>query len=272
MTQVTEVGQCTIVQGDNLETLRLMPDCSVQCCVTSPPYDKLRSYGGYVFDFDGCAKELYRVLCDGGVACWVVGDSVVDGGETLTSAKQKIFFVEQCGFRVHDTMAYVKSNFSAPERVRYHQAWEYVFILSKGKPRCFNPLMDRPNIWAGHPGAFGKSTKRQADGTQKLLESGTGVDKPISEFGMRMNFWHGKTAGQERPCQPLDHPAQMPEWLAGDLILSWSNPGDTILDICAGGGTTGVMAQRHNRKSILLELNPDYVSLTAARLQKDLAK
>src|SRR4051812_22031520 len=106
MAEMFDVGLCTIVQGDNLETLRLMPDRSIQCGVTSPPYDKLRTYGGFTWDFEATARELYRVLCDGGVLCWVVNDSVVKGSETLTTAKQKIFFVEQCGFTLHDTMIY----------------------------------------------------------------------------------------------------------------------------------------------------------------------
>lgn len=264
-----EVNASTIVPGDCLTTLRLLPECCIPLVVTSPPYDKLRTYEGFVFDFEAIALELYRVLKPGGVLCWVVGDSVVNGSETLTSSKQRIYFVEQCGFVNHDTMIYEKSNFSAPEKVRYHQTFEYIYVLSKGgKPAAWNPLMDRPNLWAGHPGAFGRSTKRQANGEQKEVKGGTGADRPITEFGMRTNVWRGKTAGQERPCQPLDHPAQMPEWLAQDLILSWSNPGDLVLDPFAGGGTTGLMAQRTGRASLLMELSAEYCSQIAARLTK----
>lgn len=260
-----------ILVGDCVKSMRGMADGSVQCCVTSPPYDQMRDYDGFEWDFTATARELHRVLCAGGVLCWNINDSVVDGSETLTSCEQKIIF-HSLGFRIHDTMIYAKSNFSAPEKVRYHQAFEYVFVLSKGAPRCFNPIKDRPNIWAGHPGAFGKSTKRQKDGTQKLLTRGTCAEKPIAEFGQRMNVWHGKTAGQERPCSKLDHPAQMPEWLAGDLILSWSHPGDIVLDPLAGGGTTGLMAQRYGRNAILCELNPAYAAMAEKRIADDGAK
>ena len=98
-------GRCII--GDCMDVLPTLESGSVQCCVTSPPYDSLRTYGGIKpftwADFEIVVRELYRVLCDGGVLCWNVGDSVVDGSETLTSAKQKIFFRELCGFRIHDT-------------------------------------------------------------------------------------------------------------------------------------------------------------------------
>lgn len=270
MSKITTIGPHTIVQGDCLDTLRLLPENSVPLVVTSPPYDKLRDYKGYKFDFEAIAIELYRVMTPGGVVCWVVGDSVVNGGETLTSSKQKIYFVEVCGFRVHDTMIYFKANFSAPEKVRYHQAFEYIFALSKGAPRVFNPLKDRPNLWAGHGGTFGNSTKRHKDGKQKLINRGTNSERPIAEYGMRMNVWHGKTAGQERPCQPLDHPAQMPEWLAGDLILSWSNEGDLVLDPLAGGGTVAKMAAKYKRISLSMELSEDYCGLIATRLQKSI--
>lgn len=266
MSDILEVGQCTIVPGDNLETLRLMPDESIQCCVTSPPYDELRTYKGYAWDFEGLAAEITRVLCTGGVLCWNVGDSVKNGSETLTSAKQKIHFAEVCDLRVHDTMIYEKLNFGHPEKVRYHQLFEYVYVLSKGAPRAFNPLKDKPNTYAGTQ-TWGKNTVREPGGEMTERKKNT-----IAEFGMRGNVWRGKTSGQERSTAGSLHPAAMPEWLAGDLIFSWSNPGDMVLDPFGGSGTTGLMANRLERRSLMLELSPEYCSLSADRLTKDLEK
>jgi site-specific DNA-methyltransferase (adenine-specific) len=250
----------TILQGDALTRLRELPDESVQCCVTSPPYDNLRTYCGFSWDFEAIAKELYRVMCAGGIVCWNIGDSVVDGSETLTSAKQKIFFREQCDFRVHDTMIYEKSNFGHPERSRYHQLYEYVFILSRGKPRVFNPICDKRNTWAG-TGTFGRNSVREKDGSMGIRKRNL-----ITEFGMRGNVWRGPTSGQEgQLCNGSIHPAVMPEWLAHDLVLSWSNVGDTILDPFAGSGTTGMVALELSRKAILIELNPKYCDLIRKR-------
>ncbi len=250
-----------ILTGDSCELLATLRAESVELVVTSPPYDALRTYDRELeWDFEGTAHELYRVLCDGGVVCWNVGDSVVDGSESLTSAKQKIFFREQCGFRIHDTMIWEKPNFANPERVRYHQMFEYVFILSKGVPRCFNPLRDKPNRYAGG-GTLGVNSGRQRNG--EMIARKRNI---ITEFGMRGNVWRGNTSGQEDMCgNGFDHPAMMPRWLAHDLILSWSNTGDTVLDPFFGSGTTGMVALELGRKCIGIELNPEYVLLAEQR-------
>lgn len=244
--------QLQIMVGDCVDEMRKLESGSVQLVVTPPPYDKLRTYGGHAWDFEATAREIYRLLCDGGICCWNVGDSVVDGSETLTSFRQAIYFKDVAGFRVHDTMIYEKSNFGHPERARYHQLFEYVFILSKGEPRCFNPLKDKPNAWAG-TGPFGVSTMRQANGDQKPKKRNI-----IADFGMRGNVWRCKTAGQENVCTAVVHPAKMPDGLARDLILSWSNRGDTVLDPMAGGGTVPAMALEAGRNAIAIEVNPDY--------------
>lgn len=250
----------TILQGDALEMLRTLPDESVHCCVTSPPYDNLRTYGGFFWNLEGIARELFRVLVPGGVLCWNVNDSVIDGSETLTSCKQKIFFREQVGFRIHDTMIWEKPNFANPESVRYHQMFEYVFILSKGKARTFNPLKDKPNASAGRIGCLGVNTYMKRDGAKS-----TRAKYVTQEFGKRGNVWFGPTRGQEEFCGECPHPAMMPKWLARDLILSWSNPGDTVLDPMAGSGTTGTEAIANARRAILIELNPAYVELIRQR-------
>lgn len=249
--------QFNILHGDCAETLQSIPDKSVHLVVTSPPYGKLRTYGGKLdWDFELTAKQLTRVICGGGLICWNVGDSVEDGSETLEPFKQALFFKEQCGLRVHDTMIWRKNNFSNPEKVRYHQIFEYVFILSNGKPRVFNPIKDKPNAQAGMIGTLGKNTYQKRDG-----ERSTRNTYVTSDLGMRGNVWTGNTRGQEEFCSNLDHPAMMPKWLARDLILSWSNPEDTVLDPFAGSGTTGVQALENNRSAILCDINSDYIPI-----------
>ncbi len=255
------IDRLTILEGDAVDRLQTLETGSVQCCVTSPPYDALRTYGGFTWDFEATAKELYRVMYDGGIVCWNVNDSVVNGSETLTSCHQKIFF-HGLGFRIHDTMIYEKVNFTNPSRNRYHQMFEYVFVLSKGAPRCFNPIVDKPNVCAGKNGTLGRNTTRQVDG-EMMLKTHDRIKN--SDFGMRGNVWRGKSSGQENMCQPIEHPATMPEWLAHDLILSWSNVGDIVLDPFAGSGTTGKVALELGRKAILIELNPSYCDLIRQR-------
>lgn len=257
----------TLSLNDSVSGLRELPDGSVQLVVTSPPYDNLRTYGGHAWDFEGTARELYRVLCAGGVLCWNVGDEVVNGSETLTSAKQKIYLAEVCSFRVHDTMIYEKLNFSHPERVRYHQVFEYVFVMSKGQPRCFNPIKDKKNSTAGCIGNLGVNTFTERDGSKSERSK-----KLTAEYGMRGNVWKGKTRGQEDMCERLHHPAMMPKWLARDLILSWSNPGDLVADPFAGSGTTGREAIANGRRAWLNDVNAEYLKMAdeSCRITKGL--
>lgn len=257
-------ARCRILVGDALAVLRGMEGESVHCVVTSPPYDGLRTYGGgYRFDFEGIARELTRVLCSGGVLCWVVNDAVVDGSETLTSCKQKIFFREVCGLLVHDTMVYEKLNFSHPERVRYHQVFEYVFVLSKGRPRVFNGIRDKRNATAGAIGNLGVNTFTERDGSK-----GVRSKRVTAEWGLRGNVWRGRTRGQEEMCKVLPHPAMMPRWLARDLVVSWSDAGDVVLDPMAGSGTVAEEGLKAGRSVIAIECNGEYAALIEAGVNR----
>lgn len=246
-----------IMHGDSACKLTSMDSEKIHLCVTSPPYDKLRDYGNHQWDFENTARQLYRVLVPGGIVCWNVNDSVVNGSETLTSCKQKIFFVEQAGFRVHDTMIWEKTHVATPDSSRYHQMFEYIFILSKGAPRVFNPIKDRKNIWAGLNPAFGKNTKRKPNGQMRTLTSRAICD----EYGLRKNVWKGNSRAQEEPCKKLPHHAMMPRWLAKDLIRSFSNEGDTVLDCFAGSGTTGWEARKAGRNAVLIDRDAHAIQL-----------
>ena len=242
-----------IYNGDARIDLTYFPGNSIDLVVTSPPYDGMRTYKGFTFDFETIAKELYRVTKDGGVVVWQVGDEVVNGSETLTSFKQILYFKEQCGFNVHDTMIYHKRNFSHPEKTRYHQVFEYAFVLSKGKPKTFNPIMDRKNKTAGCVGNLGVNTFTLRDGSKSER-----TKKLTKEFGMRHNVWLGNTRGQEDMCKALKHPALMPKWLAEDMIRSWSNEGEIVLDPMCGQGTVLCAARRLRRYGIGIEISKQY--------------
>jgi site-specific DNA-methyltransferase (adenine-specific) len=249
--------------GDCGLLLSEIPDDLIDLTVTSPPYDALRTYNGYSFDFETIANELYRITTDGGIVAWIVNDGVSNGSESLTSCKQKIYFAEQCGFRIHDTMFYIKRNFSHPEKVRYHQVVEYVFILSKGTPRTFNPIKDKKNATAGCVGNLGVNTFTERDGSKSVRPK-----KVTGEYGMRTNAWEGLTRGQEEMCIPLQHPAMMPKWLARDLISSWSNPGDLVLDPFCGSGTSCIEAKKLQRRYIGIDISDEYCSMARNGLLK----
>ena len=131
-------GICLYLQ-DCIEWMQSVDSDSIDMTLTSPPYDNIRNYEGYSFDFESTAKELYRITKPGGVVIWNVADQTVDGSETCTSMKQALYFVE-CGFKLHDTMIYLKKNPMPSSGKRYHQSWEYIFCFSKGVPNTFNPI------------------------------------------------------------------------------------------------------------------------------------
>jgi len=241
-----------------LDVMSDIPDKSIDMVLTSPPYDNLRTYNGFSFDFENTAIELYRVVKDGGVVVWVVGDATIRGSETGTSFKQALYFKE-VGFNLHDTMIYLKNSCAFPTNCRYNQIFEYMFILSKGKPRVFNPLLRDNNY-----GSFTrKMTHRNTDGSMQLNETVT-LQKQ-SNYG---NVWLYETGYMKstRDKSAYEHPAIFPEQLAIDQIKSWSNEGDTVLDPFAGSGTTGVACKNLNRNYILIEKDPKYYDIILNRL------
>jgi DNA modification methylase len=121
--------------GDSAQVLQTIDAESIDLTVTSPPYDNLRTYNGFTFDFETIARELYRVTKPGGVVVWVVGDATVKGSETGTSFRQALFFKDVCGFNLHDTMIWAKPNPVPTQSTRYQASTEYMFVLSKGAPK-----------------------------------------------------------------------------------------------------------------------------------------
>ncbi len=240
--------------GDNVTILRLaVPDASVQLTVTSPPYDNLRTYNGFTWDFESLAQELYRVTKPGGVVVWVVADATVNGSETGTSFKQALYFKE-IGFNLHDTMIYQKSNYVPLTHNRYEQCWEYMFVFTKGRPAIFNGLQmacitsGKTVLWTNQNVEKGSANRNRVESTRT---------KPNK---LRANLW------SEAPAHVPGHPAPFPEALARDHILSWSNPGDTVLDPFLGSGTTGKMAVLGGRNFIGIEISPEYMAIAEKRI------
>lgn len=250
-----------IYNMDCLEGMKLLPKECIDLTVTSPPYDNLRKYKGFSWDFEAVAKELYRVTKQGGVVVWVVGDSTVKGSETCTSFKQALFFKE-VGFNLHDTMIYEKPPRGAVGNNQgYWQSFEYMFVFSKGKPKTINLIKDRKNSEAR---SGDKGTKRLQDGTLKhISRSGYG------EFGRRTNIWkYGIGKGQSTKDDiAFKHPAMFPENLAKDHIISWSNEGDVVLDTFMGSGTTAKMALLNNRNYIGFEISKEYCEIANKRIE-----
>jgi site-specific DNA-methyltransferase (adenine-specific) len=255
-----------MILGDCLEIMPTLPDKSIDMTITSPPYDNLRTYGGSLEWGEHIWKpiiaELFRLTKDGGVVVWVVADATVKGSETGTSFKQALYFKE-IGFNLHDTMIFEKDSFQKPNHNRYWACFEYMFVFSKGKPKTAYMISDRANSQSGK--TVSSKTVRNADGS-----TSTRHPVVIAAFGKRKNIWAYSTGYGKGTTykEAYLHPAMFPEQLATDHVISWSNPGDTILDPFAGSGTTGVACINTGRDFIGIELNQKYYEMARARIEK----
>ena len=256
----------SIILGNCVDELSKLDDESVDAFITSPPYDNLRDYNGYSFPFEDIARVMYQKLAKGGVIVWVVGDAVIKGSETGSSFRQAIFF-QELGLNIHDTMIYEKNGSSFPARRtgnRYSQVFEYMFVFSKGKPKTANLICDKKNKWSGWT-TFGKGTNRDKDGR---LVAGKGR-KPTPNFSPRHNVWKYNTGKSytTKDGFAFKHPAMFPESLAEDHIMTWTSPGDLVVDPFVGAGTTTKMAAVNGRNWIGIDVSEEYVGIARQRME-----
>ena len=235
----------TIYNEDCLETMSRMDDGLVDLVVTSPPYDNLRKYNGYSFDFPQIAKELHRVTKPDGIVVWVVGDATIKGSETGSSFRQALHFMD-LGFKLHDTMIYEKNSPAYPASKtsnRYTQIFEFMFVFAKGKVKS-QLIIDKPNKWAGFKDFSGK------------------LKNPVPDFSPRNNIWKLTTS-----FNGVKHPAPFPEKLATDHIRSWSAGGGLVYDPFMGSGTTAVAALKLGRSYIGSEISSEYCEIINKRIE-----
>jgi site-specific DNA-methyltransferase (adenine-specific) len=248
-----------IYNMDCIEGMKMLPDNSIDLTLTSPPYDNLRTYKGFEWNFEETAKELFRVTKEGGIVVWVVGDKTDKGSETGTSFKQALFFKE-CGFNLHDTMIFEKNNpVPQADKTRYTQSFEFMFVFSKGKPKTVNRIMTEcQHIGKVH---FGKNKLNEENCDRK-------IDRAVKPTKPLKNIWSYNVGINQSSKDKIasKHPAIFPEQLAQDYILSWSNEGDIVLDCFMGSGTTAKMALLNNRKYIGFEISKEYCEIAEQRI------
>ena len=273
--KVIKLKNGILVCGDAAKILpKNVPDESVDLVLTSPPYDELRSYKGYTFDFKAIARELVRTLKPGGVIVWVVGDATVKGSETCSSFNQALYF-KKLGLRLHDTMLWIKTNpVPGAANQRYRGAFEYMFCFSKGKPKTFNKKEWLPK----NQMKFNEKFRLEKHGRTSYLEKGltsSGVMKDkINEKGMDFNtgvhpnvfFYAGGTQIIKRKRGPR-HPAIFPDRLAEDQIRTWTNPGDVVLDPFLGSGTSCKIAELLSREYVGIEISEEYLDGAATAIK-----
>ncbi len=249
-----------VVHGDCFSLMGTFEDESIDLTVTSPPYDNLRSYGGYDFNFEGIVQQLYRVTKHGGIVVWVIADATINGSETGSSFKQALYFMRS-GFNLHDTMIFRKRN-PIPQiyRKRYNNEFEYMFVFSKGAVKTHNAIMTD----CLHAGLELSTTtyKNYSKGVQSRKK----LANPVKAQKIKGNIWEYVVGKNKEDQEAKGHPAPFPCQLAEDHILSWSNAGDVVLDPMCGSGTTCKVAKQLERRFIGIDASLEYCALARSRI------
>ena len=312
-----------IMAGDCRETLKTLPDQSINTCITSPPYWGLRDYGEdeqlgleetpekFVENLVEVFREVKRVLRDDGTVWLNLGDTysshkdckstsqtlakgmqsevahVIDKGKSVTRDTKKLkeaglknkdlvgipwrvaFALQADGWYLRQDIIWHKPN-PMPESVkdRCTKAHEYIFLLSKSPKYYFdNEAIKEDSVTSAEQQIKkrNKSYRKNAEGNEeKYLKQNFANDKYSNEVFKKRNkrsVWTVTT----KPYKEA-HFATFPMDLIEPCVLAGCPEGGTVLDPFGGSGTTGQIADGHNRNAILCELNPVYIEISKKRL------
>ena len=250
-----------IIEANCVEVMKSFDDEVIDLTVTSPPYDDLRNYKGFVFPFEEIAKQLYRITKSGGVVVWVVNDATIDGSETGTSFKQALFFMS-VGFNLHDTMIFKKRN-PIPQiyRKRYNNEFEFMFVLSKGIVKTHNPIM----VDCAHAGLeLNGTTYKNYSKNEQVREK---LAKPVKDKKIKGNIWEYVVGKKQEDQEAKGHPAPFPCELVRDHIRSWTNKNDVVFDPMNGSGTTTRVACEMGRQYIGIDISHEYCKIARQRIK-----
>ena len=257
-----------IIHGDCVAVLPRFKG-QVDLIVTSPPYDGLRQYDGKsMFDFEGVASACVDALKVKGVLCWNVQDQQIEGDFTLTSFRHALRF-QELGLKCREKLIYERAHPQIRSHQGYLRSYEHVFVFSKGIDSTFNPLMDRGNLVAGRTRPTDAGTGRTGDAKAQRRDRGF----KVAPHGRRTDIWRYPSGlyhtAPDMPEAHDVHPAMMPLKLAQDLIRSYSNEGDLVLDPFVGSGTTAVAAKYLLRDCVGIDINAEYCEFARSRIAQD---
>lgn len=246
--KVTTIGAVEIINDDTLIALGKMASDSMDCCVTDPPYGKTSlKWDKWV---EGWPDEVLRIIKPSG-SMWVFGtfrmftEHWAEFGNWKLS--QDIIWEKQNGTglfndrfrRVHEMACHFY-----PKKSKWRDVFkqpQHTFDATKRTIR----KKSRPPQWIG---ATGDTVYQSADGGPRLMRS---VIHARNEHGRAI------------------HPTQKPVALVEPMVLYSCPEGGTVLDPFSGSGTTGVVANRHCRKAVLVEGDEEFVRLSLKRIKDD---
>jgi DNA modification methylase len=289
-----------ILNTDVLFGLSLIENETIDSCVTSPPYWGLRDYGEenqmglektpeeYIENMVKVFREVRRVLKNDGLLWLNIGDSYSNSGKagqkqntnfgsidgvltksasglppkSLVGVPWRLAFALQAdGWILRQDIIWHKPN-PMPESVRDRctKAHEYIFLFAKSPKYYFDiDAIKEPAVkgWAGskfHTGKTGEHQLGRSQITRKGVVTGRGNTR------QKRTVWSVPTKSFKGA-----HFAVFPPDLIEPCILA-SRKNGTVLDPFTGSGTTGVVAKKHGRNFIGIELNTEYVAIAEKRI------
>jgi DNA modification methylase len=246
--------KCCIVSGDSRTLLPTLPDSSVDCIITSPPYGDLKNYGGnrqigygqntnaeYFPDLRSILAELHRIAKPG-AAVWVVLDTWRSHGKTIALPMEVLTLATEVGFQLHDFVVWDKGK-SLPwsHRGRFRGVCEYVLLLAKGRLKKFDLTSERDSndlasYWVRYPERYHPDGKALTD------------------------LWHVPIPVQGSwGRQHSRHFCPFPIELVVRMLRLTTSPGDIVLDPFAGTCTVPAIASFLGRWGLGIELNTEFV-------------
>lgn len=266
------LGEGVLHIGDSLKVLQTLPDESVQCVITSPPYWGLRDYGqegqigaeptlpGYVASLVKVFEETRRVLKRDGVFWLNIGDSYTSGGRPSRGSDSKLS-ARSTPFR-----------FNTPEGMKPKDLigvpWTLAFALrDSGWYLRTDIIWSKPN---GNP----ESVRDRPTRTHEFIFMLTRSEKYFYNVEATIEpTADGKKTRRKRSVWnintepfPEAHFACFPPNLVEPCVLASTREGDIILDPFFGSGTVGQVARNLGRNFIGVELSPDYAEIASRRL------
>jgi DNA modification methylase len=235
-----------IVHGDCRDVLPTLGASSIDCVISDPPYGMTQNKWDAVIPTEMMWRELTRV-CRGPIVM-----TAIQPFSSLLIASRLDLFRHEWIWEKNKGSGHLNCS-RAP--LRCHES-----ILVFGPAQAtYNPQKTN-----GHkPGNYAQ---------RKTFTSNYGAQRESEPYG-------GQTDRYPRSVQRFDvvnndspdriHPTQKPLPLIEYLVATYSNPGDTVLDFCAGSGTTGVACRRLGRDAILIEIDEAYCSASRRRIDGD---
>lgn len=292
--------------GDCRQILATLPDASVNCCVTSPPYFGLRDYGhdgqmgleatpeAFIAGMVEVFREVRRVLRDDGTLWLNIGDSYGPGKNKLLMPARLALALQDDGWILRQDNVWFKKR-PMPESVQDRStcAHEFVFQFAKSATYHYDRDAVRTPLAESSVGRLAQNVAEQAgsvranggaksNGAMKAV----GGDKQRGHTRRHAGFndrWDAMTKAEQManganlksvwhlapPNFAGAHFATMPEELAEICIKAGCPHGGTVLDPFFGAGTTGLVADRYQRDCIGIELNPAYAEIAQQRIAGD---